>query len=437
MQFETFVLVICVAVATFALILARTQRKGSVLQSLNHERATQMFGENALRIMCLFAKKEKKIVMVGGAPRDAVIGPHGSKKPEDIDFVSNMTEEELQECVLKLDGADMTCTGKNMFVITLGGDKHDMKLVDLLSEDPWTRDIGINTMTCEYNSITGQYDIIDPTGLAKRDIQNRQICFLPGALEENCPRAIRAVRFCAKFGYNLDDKNRKMCCSDDVCRALQQLNPQKLQNEMDKLKQLSPKKYLTAMQLLLEVGIFEHMFVLPVPGNSPELLLELIKAIQTKLPGLQIPTSVLEAFLLAAYYHGQKNVTMKNPPKKLITEVNLYRLLLSLKTLNDGASYMDKISKYDGFKGVQNSHTPSFLEQLCGIHVDVEFPTDTNAKVERRKVLHSVFRFIQTPLTMDERNDLTQRLGKLKGQPQQIILDEKTSFFLDILKDRV
>merc|ERR1712007_138895 len=115
--------------------------------------------------MC-FSNNEKKIVMVGGAPRDAKIGPPGSENPQDIDFVTNMTQKELEKCVLTLDDANMTRTNENMFVITLVDEKYDIKTVDsldLLSQDPWTRDIGINTMTCEYNSITHQYDIMDPT----------------------------------------------------------------------------------------------------------------------------------------------------------------------------------------------------------------------------------------------------------------------------------
>lgn len=143
--------------------------------------------------------------LAGGAVRDALLG----QVPEDVDILTNALPEDLARLFA---GQNPEYVGKS-FAVTLVNKVEvatcrpaDQNAVDAGHTFPATdlgrRDLTINSMAWDPQTRT----LADPFG-GQADIENRTIRFTRDPfdrIEEDPVRMVRACRFAARFGFNIE-----------------------------------------------------------------------------------------------------------------------------------------------------------------------------------------------------------------------------------------
>lgn len=159
--------------------------------------------------------------MVGGCVRDFLL----DKKPNDIDFATNATPGEIEECFYGFNliktglehGTVTVIINKNAYEITtyrVDGDYIDnrrpesVEFVQDITNDLARRDFTINALA--YNPSRGIIDCFN--GI--EDLQNKVIRCVNDPmkrLNEDALRILRALRFSATLGYAVENKTKEAC----------------------------------------------------------------------------------------------------------------------------------------------------------------------------------------------------------------------------------
>ncbi len=200
--------------------------------------------------------------IIGGAVRDLLRG----KKAEDVDFTTDARPEEVQKIFHSViptgiqHGTLMVRLGGFSFEITtFRSEKEysDSRRPDQvwfstsLEEDLKRRDFTINSIA--YDPLTGE--LFDPHG-GMQDIQ-KQILQTVGKAEERFYedglRPIRACRFAAYLGFDLETKTRSAFNLPSVQQRCSQIAPERLHAELE--KGLSSRSASRMIQLMEESGL--------------------------------------------------------------------------------------------------------------------------------------------------------------------------------------
>jgi len=174
-------------------------------------------------IFSVFKKNSFEIYLVGGAVRDFLLG----KKPENFDFTTNATPEQIQSLFpdsfyhniygtvsIPLETQGFPSLQKTIVEITpfrkeenYTDFRHPEKIewAKTVEEDLGRRDFTINAIAYDGDKI------IDPFG-GERDIKNQLIRCVGDPdkrFVEDALRLLRAIRFASQLGFLIEEKTRK------------------------------------------------------------------------------------------------------------------------------------------------------------------------------------------------------------------------------------
>lgn len=178
---------------------------------------------------------------VGGCVRDSIIG----KQPNDWDITTSALPEQVKKLFKRtvdtgIKHGTVTILDKNdQFEVTtyrIDGDYQDGRHPDSveftreLSEDLKRRDFTINAMA--YHPKEGLIDLFDGC----KDLDNKLLRCVGNPEErfnEDALRMMRAIRFAAQFGFDIEDKT--FCAIKKMSANLSKISAERIQVEMVKL----------------------------------------------------------------------------------------------------------------------------------------------------------------------------------------------------------
>lgn len=203
---------------------------------------------------------------VGGCVRDLLMGRH----PEDWDVTTNATPEEIQKVFPK------SFYENKFFTVTIrtGSEKPELKEIEVttfrkeglyedkrhpsdvkpaknLEEDLSRRDFTINAMALGRNG-----ELRDPFG-GKADLEKKIIRAVGDPKErfsEDALRMLRAVRFAAKFGFEIEPKT--LSAIKENAEWLQAISKERIRDEFVKMIAGSGAK--SSIEMLHQIGLLEY-----------------------------------------------------------------------------------------------------------------------------------------------------------------------------------
>ncbi len=234
--------------------------------------------------------------VVGGSVRDALMGT----QPQDWDLTTNATPEQTQEVF----GED--CFYDNSFgtvgvVVRLGegegevkevvhvttyrseGEYSDFRRPDKVEwgktvrDDLQRRDFTINAIAMKFNDIAvddsefvhlkvGDYVIVDPYG-GLVDLQSELIRTVGEAsarFHEDALRMLRAVRFHAQLGFDIDDQ--VILAIREKAENIRHISGERIRDELWKI--LKTDRAYEGFQMMDAVGLLEYIFPELVAGRG-------------------------------------------------------------------------------------------------------------------------------------------------------------------------
>lgn len=215
--------------------------------------------------------------VVGGCVRDSILG----RKPEDWDITTSAKPEQVKALFPRTidtgiaHGTVTVMLEKEGFEVTtyrIDGKYEDSRhpkevtFTPNLVEDLKRRDFTINAMA--YNEEAGLVDIFG--GI--EDIENKMIRCVGDArarFGEDALRIMRAIRFSAQLGYNIEEKTREAI--QELAPNLQNISAERIQVELVKLM-LSP--HPDTLRVAYELGVTavilpEFDKAMDTPQNHP------------------------------------------------------------------------------------------------------------------------------------------------------------------------
>ena len=200
---------------------------------------------------------------VGGCVRDSLLG----RIPQDWDITTSATPMQVKGLFAKTidtgikHGTVTVLIDREGFEVTtyrIDGEYEDARhpkeviFTRSLAEDLKRRDFTINAMA--YNDASGLVDIFDGAG----DLKRRVIRCVgdPGErFTEDALRQLRAVRFCAQLGFNMDEKTKAAIV--ELAPSLKRISAERIQTELVKLL---VSDHPQEVRTLYETGISREIF---------------------------------------------------------------------------------------------------------------------------------------------------------------------------------
>jgi len=163
------------------------------------------------------------VYLVGGAVRDYIMG----NEPKDYDFCTPATPDEIEKCIkdenrrayltgkrfgtlaCKIDGEMVEITTFRTETYEPGNRKPEVEYVNSITADLSRRDFTMNAMAIRFTK--GHLKIIDPFE-GEEDIQRKVIKtvgFAKQRFKEDPLRILRAIRFAAKYGFEIEEQTLK------------------------------------------------------------------------------------------------------------------------------------------------------------------------------------------------------------------------------------
>ena len=194
------------------------------------------------KVAILFNNNGHRLYMVGGATRDYLL----ERPILDYDFVTDATPDEMRSFLKDADftfarfgtvGLKVNGIKVDITTLRVEGDytdyRHPSKVIFVRTpkEDYVRRDFTINALY-----VDEEYNILDYCG-GLIDLNNKIIKFIGDPvirIKEDPLRILRAERFAKKLGFDFDPETKKAI--DDNRHLIDELNPQKVQAELEKMK---------------------------------------------------------------------------------------------------------------------------------------------------------------------------------------------------------
>lgn len=222
--------------------------------------------------------------IVGGCVRDAIMGipPHDwdmttSAKPEEVKKLFSHTfdtgikhgtvtvvlnKENYEITTYRIEGGYDDCRHPN-----------DVSFTTDLHEDLLRRDFTMNAIA--YNEEEGYVDIFGGIGdIGKKTIKG--VGEADERFKEDALRMLRAVRFSAQLGFDIEEKTEKALMEN--CGLIEKISAERIREETTKL---FLSKYTQKAVLLWETGLLQHIskeIAASLKGNEEEFLQSLEKA---------------------------------------------------------------------------------------------------------------------------------------------------------------
>ena len=227
----------------------------------------------ALKVLETLTDAGHSAYLVGGGVRDLLLG----FKPKDFDVATSATPEAVRDlfrsCRLigrrfRLAHVRMgrevieVATFRADFDESSGDPDHvriDGRIVrdnvyGTLEQDAWRRDFTVNCLYYDHRERT----VVDFTG-GYADVRDRRLRLIGFAAEryrEDPVRMLRAVRFAAKLGFDLDSDTSRTIY--DLAPLIEDMPPARLYEEVVKLFMAGAGR--ASYELLRRYGLFGHLF---------------------------------------------------------------------------------------------------------------------------------------------------------------------------------
>lgn len=221
-------------------------------------------------------KHDKEAFIVGGCVRDSIIGLN----PNDYDVTTNAKPEEVLDIFKNykvietgIDHGTVSIIKNNeVYEITtyrIDGEYNDNRRPDYveftkdITKDLQRRDFTINAMA--YNDKIGLVDEFEGIG----DIDKKLIKTVGDAderFEEDSLRIIRAVRFSAKLGFDVENKTMNSIYKN--MHLIKNVSVERIQQELNKiLTSDNPEK----IYMLYDAGMFDYLGVNKISLSKEDL----------------------------------------------------------------------------------------------------------------------------------------------------------------------
>ena len=209
----------------------------------------------------------EKVYLVGGAVRDMLLGV----EPHDYDFCTSL-EPDMIENKIKSSGKRAYLTGKRFGTIgckvngqmievtTFRGEQYEpgnrkptVNYVKDIVADLSRRDFTINAMALRLDN----YKLIDPFG-GQQNLKNKIIKCVGIAKQrfhEDPLRMLRCIRFCAKYGYEIENKTYEKLCH--CAPSILDISKERWMEELDKILMCDDVK--EGLNLLWDTKLFNYM----------------------------------------------------------------------------------------------------------------------------------------------------------------------------------
>lgn len=241
-----------------------------------------------LPFLCALLDAGASVYEVGGMVRDGFLG----RERDDHDYLVRHLPVDIIVRILSPFGT-VSCVGKSFGVIKLSPYSHRASTIDFVlprkehstglghrdfhvafdpelsvEEDLGRRDFTINAMARDV--ATGK--LIDPFG-GEKDLQEKIIRIVfPKSFVEDPLRMLRAIQFCSRFGFSLENNTREaLTASGDLIASV---SAERIMMELKKL--MTAHKPSDGFRLMKDVGLLKKIF--------PELQ-ENVGVAQEKRPG--------------------------------------------------------------------------------------------------------------------------------------------------------
>ena len=216
----------------------------------------------AARIASAFTAAGFQLFLVGGAVRDIVSG----KRPEDVDLLTTATPDEAAEIFpeIKLTGASFGVMrlkeGGTTFEIASAREERNYMDGRHPGEIRCTRDPDVDAMRRDFTINAMRLDplsgeLFDPAG-GLEDLRRgiiRTVGDPEKRFKEDYLRMLRAIRFAAKTGFELEEKTFDALCKFSFLAA--ELAGERIREELTRI--LTGKHPDRALRLLLETGLLK------------------------------------------------------------------------------------------------------------------------------------------------------------------------------------
>lgn len=302
--------------------------------------------QDIIKIKDVFQKNKFKLYVVGGAVRDLI----KKETPKDFDLATDAVPDKVEEIMNKA-GFKTLPTGKQFGVINVFTKDNEYEIAtfrkDIGSSD------GRRPDSVEFTSIEGDVSRRDLTinGLFY-DIETKEVVDLVGGIEdikngvvrtigspddrfkEDKLRILRAIRFAARLGNNLDPAIDASLRKDS---NLGSISGERIRDEFLKgLKSAKSTKHF--LEMLNEYNLFKYIF----QGLNVDL--SMIKKLKPKEEDYIV--------LLARLLHSNDVGTIKkvlNERKYSVDEIKAITFLISLQKLNvDTATMLKRAQEHAG-----------------------------------------------------------------------------------------
>ena len=289
------------------------KNKAVILSRGEHGISRKNIDEHALKVLYRLHKAGFQACLVGGAVRDLLL----DMKPKDFDVATDATPEEVNSLFrnCRLIGRRFRLAhihfGRQVIEVATYRTNHDMSQSGMqdesgrivrdnvfggLSDDVWRRDFTANAL---YYDISN-FSVIDFVG-GYEDIKRQRLCLI-GDVEtryrEDPVRMLRAIRFSAKLGFDIEEKSKTPIYS--LGHLLEDIPAARLYEEV--LKLFHSGHAVRSFELLLEFDVLKHLFPEAAKSIAKDESVKhmLTIAMQNTDERIRKDMRVTPAFLLAA-----------------------------------------------------------------------------------------------------------------------------------------
>ncbi|HID83269.1 MAG TPA: polynucleotide adenylyltransferase PcnB [Chromatiales bacterium] len=287
-----------------------------IIPRAEHHISRSQISPNALKVLYRLHENGYDAYLVGGGVRDLMLG----REPKDFDIATNATPEEVRglfkNCRLigrRFRLAHIRYGREIIEVATFRAPHDEAEHVDqahsedgrilrdnvygTLEQDVWRRDFTINAL---YYNIA-DFSVVDYTG-GVEDLNQGMLHLIGDPIErykEDPVRMLRAVRFAAKLGFNIDKDSENAI--HDLGGLLKNVSPARVFDEM--LKLFHGGCAAQTFELLRHYDLFQYLFPetdAHLDSELGEIMLPLIsRALNNTDQRIQDGKPVNPAFLIA------------------------------------------------------------------------------------------------------------------------------------------
>jgi poly(A) polymerase len=289
------------------------KNKAVILTRGEHGISRNNIDDHALKVLYRLHKAGYQACLVGGAVRDLLLG----LKPKDFDVATDATPDEVNRLFrnCRLIGRRFRLAhihfGRQVIEVATYRANHDLSQSGVqdesgrivrdnvfggLSDDVWRRDFTANAL---YYDISN-FSVIDFVG-GYEDIKRQRLCLI-GDVEtryrEDPVRMLRAIRFSAKLGFEIEEKSKSPIYL--LGHLLEDIPAARLYEEV--LKLFHSGHAVRSFELLLEFDVLKYLFPEAAKSMAQDEAIKqmLIIAMQNTDDRIRKDMRVTPAFLFAA-----------------------------------------------------------------------------------------------------------------------------------------